>query len=53
MFVATTFGSNVARLKTLAEAARGGPHGLRAGPVDEADAAAAQETGVLTSFPQR
>jgi ribonuclease J len=30
----------------------GGSHDLRPGPVDEADAAAAQETGVLTSFPQ-
>ncbi len=53
MFVATTFGSNVARLKTLAEAAVAANRSVCVlGRSMKRMLRAAQETGVLTSFPQ-
>jgi ribonuclease J len=53
MVVATTFASNVARLKTLAEAGDcGGPVGLPSGPRDAADGGRAEESGVLQGFPR-
>ncbi len=53
MFVATTFGSNVARLKTLAEAATAAGRSVCVlGRSMKKMLAASQETGVLTSFPR-
>lgn len=52
MVVATTFASNVARLKTLAEAARAADRSVcLLGRAMRRMVAAAQETGVLTDFP--
>jgi ribonuclease J len=51
MVVATTFASNVARLKTLAEAARGGRSICLLGRAMRRMVEAAVETGVLTDFP--
>lgn len=53
MFVATTFGSNVARLKTLAEAAVAADRTVCVmGRSMKRMLAVAQETGVLTQFPR-
>ena len=53
MFVATTFGSNVARLKTLAEAAVAADRTICVmGRSMKRMLSVAQETGVLTSFPR-
>lgn len=53
MVVATTFASNVARLKTLAEAARAADRSIcLLGRAMQRMVAAAQETGVLTDFPR-
>ena len=53
MVVATTFASNVARLKTLAEAGvAAGRNICLMGRAMRRMVAAAQETGVLTDFPQ-
>jgi len=52
MVVATTFASNVARLKTLAEAARAADRSVcLLGRAMRRMVAAAQESGVLTDFP--
>lgn len=52
MVVATTFASNVARLKTLAEAARAADRSVcLLGRAMRRMVAAAQEAGVLTDFP--
>lgn len=52
MVVATTFASNVARLKTLAEAARAADRSVcLLGRAMRRMVTAAQETGVLTDFP--
>lgn len=52
MVVATTFASNVARLKTLAEAAKAADRSVcLLGRAMRRMVAAAQETGVLTDFP--
>lgn len=52
MVVATTFASNVARLKTLAEAARAAGRSVcLLGRAMQRMVRAAQETGVLTDFP--
>ena len=52
MVVATTFASNVARLKTLAEAARGADRSVcLLGRAMRRMVSAAQEAGVLTDFP--
>lgn len=52
MVVATTFASNVARLKTLAEAARAADRSVcLLGRAMRRMVAVAQETGVLTDFP--
>ena len=52
MFVATTFASNVARLKTLAEAGRAAGRSVcLLGRAMKRMVTAAQETGVLTDFP--
>ncbi len=52
MVVATTFASNVARLKTLAEAARAADRSVcLLGRAMRRMVAAAQESGVLTNFP--
>lgn len=52
MVVATTFGSNVARLKTLAEAARAADRTICVlGRAMKKMIGAAQEAGVLTGFP--
>ena len=53
MVVATTFGSNVARLKTLAEAARAADRTICVlGRSMKRMLAASEETGVLTGFPK-
>jgi ribonuclease J len=53
MVVATTFASNVARLRTLAEAAQAaGRHICLLGRAMKRMVAAAQEAGVLTDFPR-
>ncbi|MBK8440971.1 MAG: ribonuclease J [Rhodobacter sp.] len=53
MFVATTFGSNVARLKTLAEAARAADRTICVlGRSMKRMLAASDETGVLQGFPR-
>ena len=53
MFVATTFGSNVARLKTLAEAARAADRTICVlGRSMKRMLAASEETGVLRGFPR-
>lgn len=53
LFVATTFGSNVARLKTLAEAARAADRTVCVmGRSMKRMLAAAEETGVLQGFPR-
>ena len=53
MFVATTFGSNVARLKTLAEAARAADRTVCVlGRSMKRMLAASDETGVLQGFPR-
>lgn len=53
MVVATTFGSNVARLKTLAEAGQAADRTICVlGRSMKRMLAAAQETGVLTQFPK-
>jgi ribonuclease J len=53
MFVATTFGSNVARLKTLAEAAVAADRTVCVmGRSMKRMLSTAQETGVLTTFPK-
>ncbi|MGA0539335.1 ribonuclease J [Neotabrizicola sp. VNH66] len=53
MFVATTFGSNVARLKTLAEAAVAADRSVCVmGRSMKRMLSVAQETGVLTVFPK-
>ena len=53
MFVATTFGSNVARLKTLAEAARAADRSVCVlGRSMKRMLAASEEAGVLNGFPQ-
>ena len=53
LFVATTFGSNVARLKTLAEAARMADRTVCVmGRSMKRMLAAAEETGVLQGFPR-
>ena len=53
LFVATTFGSNVARLKTLAEAARAADRSICVlGRSMKRMLAAAEETGVLQGFPR-
>ncbi len=52
MVVATTFASNVARLKTLADAARGAGRSVcLLGRAMQRMVRAAQESGVLTDFP--
>ena len=52
MFVATTFGSNVARLKTLAEAGRAAGRSIcLLGRAMNKMVTAAQQTGILTNFP--
>lgn len=52
MIVATTFASNVARLKTLAEAGKAaGRHICLLGRAMRRMVSAAEETGVLTGFP--
>lgn len=53
MVVATTFGSNVARLKTLAEAARASDRSICVlGRSMRRMLSASEETGVLTGFPR-
>jgi ribonuclease J len=53
MVVATTFGSNVARLKTLAEAGRAADRTICVlGRAMKRMIAAAEETGVLSGFPK-
>lgn len=53
MVVATTFGSNVARLKTLAEAARAADRTICVlGRSMKRMLSASEETGVLTGFPK-
>lgn len=53
MVVATTFASNVARLKTLAEAARAADRSICVlGRAMKRMVSVAQETGVLTGFPR-
>ena len=53
MMVATTFASNVARLKTLAEAARAADRSIcLLGRAMKRMVTVAQETGVLTGFPR-
>ncbi|MEZ5798455.1 MAG: ribonuclease J [Paracoccaceae bacterium] len=53
MFVATTFGSNVARLKTLAEAARAADRTICVlGRSMKRMLSAAEEAGVLSGFPR-
>lgn len=53
MFVATTFGSNVARLKTLAEAARAADRSVCVlGRSMKRMLSAAEEAGVLNGFPR-
>ncbi|VDC31689.1 ribonuclease J [Pseudogemmobacter humi] len=53
MFVATTFGSNVARLRTLAEAAAAAGRTVCVmGRSMKRMLAVAQETGVMTAFPR-
>ncbi|MBN2630381.1 MAG: ribonuclease J [Rhodobacteraceae bacterium] len=53
MVVATTFGSNVARLKTLAEAARAADRSICVlGRSMRRMLSASEETGVLTGFPR-
>jgi ribonuclease J len=53
MVVATTFASNVARLKTLAEAARAADRSVcLLGRAMQRMVAAAEESGVLTNFPR-
>lgn len=53
LFVATTFGSNVARLKTLAEAARAADRTVCVmGRSMKRMLAASEETGVLQGFPR-
>lgn len=53
MVVATTFASNVARLKTLAEAARAADRSIcLLGRAMKRMVTAAEETGVLTGFPR-
>ncbi len=53
LFVATTFGSNVARLKTLAEAARAAERSICVlGRSMKRMLSAAEEAGVLAGFPQ-
>ncbi len=55
MVVATTFASNIARLKTLADRARNGPAGLSCllGRAMRRMVEAATEAGILTGFPIR
>ncbi|MDQ2066653.1 ribonuclease J [Xinfangfangia sp. CPCC 101601] len=53
MFVATTFGSNVARLKTLAEAARASDRSICVlGRSMKRMLSVAEQTGVLAGFPR-